>query len=202
MEYMDIPKTPPPPYQTLPPTPAASVHAPAQIIDHQHVTLLEANPSHPQVTPAAIHCAPTTPHTCMSAYGMPPRAYPRYHGFPLNLPYRPGIHRCAHPIPFYSSARPAYYAHVGGDLTTAAASFTPPPQQQQYGKLPFLQRGSISATLNDAGNLAVEAYDALVNSRSTSAQYRGVMDAVALRLDDVLTSIDDGTYRVSSDDIG
>ncbi|OKL60686.1 hypothetical protein UA08_03966 [Talaromyces atroroseus] len=203
MEHMDIPKTLPPPYQSLPPTPAlstASVHAPDQALDYQDISFPSVNPSHHQTAPGAGHYAP---HTCTYAYGNSYHAYPRHHAFPLNLLHRPGIRRCGRPITYYQPAWPVYYAHTGREPALAAAPFvTPPPlQQQQHRKQSYLQLGSLSATLNDAGNLAVEAYDALVYSSSTSRQYRGVMDAVALRLDDVLTSIDDGTYRARPTDI-
>jgi hypothetical protein len=56
--------------------------------------------------------------------------------------------------------------------------------------------------LNDAGNLAAEVYDSIASPRSTREQYGGALDAVAMRLDNVLTSMDDGTYQVNSTDLG
>lgn len=81
----------------------------------------------------------------------------------------------------------------------AAAALTR-PQQRPWRS--YLQVGSIAATLNDAGNFAVEVYDSIASPRSTREQYGGALDAVAMRLDNVLTAMDDGTYQANSTDLG
>lgn len=204
MECDNIPQTPPPPYQTLPPTPAlstVSTHAAAQTTyphahQHQHQHENERL-SHSQETPDETHYPHAAQHTWVPAYGTAPRnsyAYPQqpYHTHLMSLPYRP-IDPYGHAVSYYHSVHPAYCAHTGGN---------PTPPQHQCRIHSFLKPGAISATLNDAGNLATEVYSALVNPRSTREEYSGVMSAVGLRLDDVLTSIDDGTFKVNSADTG
>lgn len=62
--------------------------------------------------------------------------------------------------------------------------------------------GSLAATLNDAGNLAVETCNAVISPRPSRQQYIGALDAVGTRLDQVITSIDNETFTGEVDDIG
>lgn len=62
--------------------------------------------------------------------------------------------------------------------------------------------GSLAATLNDAGNLAVETYNAVLSPRPNRQQYTGALDAVGIRLDEVITSIDNETFDGKVDEIG
>lgn len=62
--------------------------------------------------------------------------------------------------------------------------------------------GSLTATLNDAGNLAVETYNAVFSPKPSRQQCIGALDAVGMRLDEVITSIDNGTFNPQTDEIG
>lgn len=188
MEAGSIPSTPPPPYQTLPPTP---VLTPAVNHSSVHVPVTAVAPS--QSTPD-IGFRP-------AVYAHTHHVHPHHHGSLINLPYRPVVHHCAHPNPYQHPVNPVYYAHhAGGHPPIPTATVPARPQQRPWRS--YLQVGSIAATLNDAGNLAVEVYDSIANPRPTREQYGGALDAVALRLDNVLTSMDDGTYQVNSADLG
>ncbi|KUL90689.1 hypothetical protein ZTR_00021 [Talaromyces verruculosus] len=143
------------------------------------------------VYPPAVYANGISPHTH--------HVHTHYHGSLMNLPYRP-VHHCAHPVPYQPPVRPVYYAHhAGGHPPVPATAALTRPQQRAWRS--YLQVGSIAATLNDAGNLAVEVYDSIASPRPTREQYGGALDAVAIRLDNVLTSMDDGTYQVSSTDL-
>lgn len=187
MEAGSIPSTPPPPYQTLPPTPM-----PTPALNHSSVHVPATANAPSQSTPSVSYPPALYAHTH--------HVHPHYHGNLMNLPYRP-VHHCIHPMPYQHPVNPVYYAHyTGGHSPAPIATALARPQQRPWRS--YLQVGSIAATLNDAGNLAVEAYDAIASPRSTREQYGGALDAVALRLDNVLTSMDDGTYQVNSADLG
>ncbi|EED19816.1 conserved hypothetical protein [Talaromyces stipitatus ATCC 10500] len=190
MEAGSIPETPPPPYQTVPPTPTQTPNQSHAVPATTH------GPS--QINPNVVY----TP-----AFGVPPhvhKVHPQYHANLITLPFRP-VHHYTHTIPHQHPGNQMYYAHHVGGHTAVPAAPAPPiiprPQQQRQWQS-YLHLGSLSATLNDAGNLAVEVYDSLTSHKPTKEQYGGALDAVAVRLDDVLTSMDDGTYRVESTDLG
>lgn len=191
MEAGSIPSTPPPPYQTLPPTPM-----PTPALNH--------SPVHVPVAPnAPSQSAPDAAYShAVYASGIPPHnhhVHPHYHASLINLPYRP-VHHCVHPVTYQPSVGRVYHAqHAGHPPAVAAAALTR-PQQRPWRS--YLQVGSIAATLNDAGNLAVEVFDSIATPRPTREQYGGALDAVAVRLDNVLTSMDDGTYQINSTDLG
>ncbi|QGA13053.1 hypothetical protein EYB26_000698 [Talaromyces marneffei] len=186
METGPIPRTPPPPYQTLPPTPIpqsqSPIHGPETANAPAQSTLNAVLP------PATTYGNGIPTHTH--------HIHPHYHASLINLPFRP-VHHCTHPVPYQHPVMPVYYAHHVEAQPPAAAITR--PQQRPWRS--YLQVGSIAATLNDAGNLAVEVYDSIASPRSTREQYGGALDAVAMRLDNVLTSMDDGTYQVNSTDL-
>ncbi|CRG83408.1 hypothetical protein PISL3812_00759 [Talaromyces islandicus] len=143
--------TPPPSYQTLPPTPVLSP-APAA---HAHAASSAFNLAHPPQGPTLFY------------YPQKPAA-PAY---PC-----PAVH---HPTNTYRIR----------------------PTNPQGGWQSRMNLGSLTATLNDAGNLAVETYNAVLSPRPGRQQYTGALDAVGIRLDEVITSIDNETFDGKVDEI-
>lgn len=206
METQTLPRTPPPPYQTLPSTPILTT--PSQTRPEQPGRV-QASPM--QTTPvgyppinACNHGASYATQHC-SCHPV----YPHYHHANLiALPFRPAAatHQYVHSAGGRASESPENHAyHYSSHIVPANAASPPVAVAATPSFRPwrsYLHLEAISATLNDAGNLAAEVYDSLAGPRPTREQYGGVLDAVGVRLDNVLTSMDDGTYRVDPSELG
>ncbi|QKX64653.1 uncharacterized protein TRUGW13939_11829 [Talaromyces rugulosus] len=142
--------SPPPPYQTLPPTPVLS--------------------------PAAHHQSPAA-HAASSAYSL---AHPPQGPTVFYYPQNPAAATAGYPYPTAHHPNNTYHVR---------------PTKPQRCWQSRMNLGSLAATLNDAGNLAVETYSAVLSPRPSRQQYTGALDAVGMRLDEVITSIDNETFK-------
>ncbi|KAH8690232.1 Alpha/Beta hydrolase protein [Talaromyces proteolyticus] len=185
MHSESIPGTPPPPYQTLPPTP-----------------VLSPAPSHSQLT--AGHSRPVTFNSHSTHPPQGPTVF--YYPQPTTATY-PTVHhhQGSYHTPNQAHPWPLSHAHTGGHQNAHSNTYNqsgcvPPPRKQRPWQS-CMNLTSLAATLNDAGNLAVETYDAFAGQKSSRQQYTAALDAVGMRLDEVITSMDNGTYRGETDEI-
>jgi hypothetical protein len=62
--------------------------------------------------------------------------------------------------------------------------------------------GALTQTLNDAGDLAYNLHDQIVGPGCSTQKWNGLFDAVSVKFNDVITSMDDETFSGQENDLG
>jgi hypothetical protein len=138
--------------------------------------------SHPASPPPPYSLAPSPFAT--NLYTVPPPQQTTVHFYPAPAPYPPPN------LPYQPYSPYAYNQQI---------SVPPPPPTGNPAKQScWSLSGSISQTLYDAGDLAYGLHDQITGSGKVT----DVLDAVSLRFNDVITSMDDGSFSGKESDLG
>lgn len=166
------PQSPPPPYQTLPPTPTP-YHASNSYAAYSTTNLTLSSP------PQYGGQGPT------SFSSHPPQPLPYQ---TQSVPATPNVYT-------YNPHQHVYY-----QSPPQASATLLPPQQKPWQSCVNL--GAITQTLNDAGDLAYNLHGRIVGQNCSVQTWNGLIDAVSVKFNDVITSMDDETFSGQENDLG